>query len=176
MRVTWALILCGAIAAPAVARADRDDYQRHEWNEHRAREGYRGDMRGGWRSGDFNDEHARHEWFEHHRGQYGPMFGGPGWNGHREYRDRRWARPRIDIDLYARPFLGRPRFHRFGTYGLPPALQAYPNLSFLSSGMLVGSYYQDDRMVYVYIIDEDGQHHEIRVDQFGTILGDQIVP
>ncbi len=171
MRYVWALVLCGAVAAPLVARADRD-----EWREHH---GGDRDWRGeGWRGGEGfrgDRDYREREWREHERG-FGPRFHGPGIVVGRGYGDRRWARPRIDIDLYSRPYAQMPRFRRFGTFGLVQPLTTYPNLSFLQDGQLVGSYYQNDRMVYVYIIDEGAVHHEIRVDQYGTILSDQIVP
>ncbi|HEY7956277.1 MAG: hypothetical protein ACHQ17_08880 [Polyangia bacterium] len=42
--------------------------------------------------------------------------------------------------------------------------------------MLIGSYFSDGRTVYVYLIDEDGAHQELQVDQFGNILSETPVP
>ena len=92
------------------------------------------------------------------------------------FEGRRFERPRIDVDVYARRYSHLPRFHRYGSWGLVEPLMGYPNLAFLSDAMLVGSYVEDGTRVYVYVIDEDGQHREIRVDEGGEILSDEIVP
>jgi hypothetical protein len=91
-------------------------------------------------------------------------------------RGRRFFRPRVDIDIVARPYYQLHRFRRFGTWGLPPTLVAYPYLSFLQDALLVGSYYDEDRIVYIYIIDEDGVQREFRVDEYGNILSETIAP
>lgn len=77
--------------------------------------------------------------------------------------------------VYASPFYGYPGWRAWGTYGLAPALAAYPGLAFLSTGLLVGTYPYYDNTVYVYVVQEDGYTKEYAVDSLGRVLSVRIV-
>jgi hypothetical protein len=135
------------------------------------------------------DWEHEHERWEHDRGYREPVRGYDrdrdfrrglrgSWLSRREFsaRGRHFFRPRIDIDLFARPYYSLPRFHRYGTWGLVAPLTSYPDLAFLNDAMLVGTYYSDGRTVYVYVIDEGDHHMEFRVDQYGNVISEYAVP
>jgi len=77
--------------------------------------------------------------------------------------------------VYGRGFSGYPGWRPYSTYGLTPGLAAFSSLAFLSAGMLIGSYAQDDRTVYVYVVNEGGQNVEYRVDSAGNIISRRVV-
>jgi hypothetical protein len=82
----------------------------------------------------------------------------PGWNAAR-------------VGVYGRAFVGYPGFRTYGLYyGLVPPLAAYTGLAFLSAGILTASYLENQRTVYVYVVNEGGQDWEYRVDEEGNIL------
>jgi hypothetical protein len=88
-------------------------------------------------------------------------------NGHH------FARPFFhenDLHAFRARFVSFPAFTPFFFYGLFPVLAVYPSLAFLSSGVLIASYADSDRTVYVYVVVEDGVRKEYRVDEYGNIL------
>ncbi len=168
MKRTWtawglSTVLGASIGWAAPALADRDDRFEHHDNDRHGEYQQRNEMER--RGFEHRGRAYRGEERQNVRGYEA-----------REYRGRHFNRPRVDIDVYARPYAHMHRFHRYGTYGLPPALSANPDLAFLSEGLLVGSYFDDGRTIYVYVIDEDGAHRELRVDQSGNIISDRVVP
>jgi hypothetical protein len=58
---------------------------------------------------------------------------------------------------------------------LTPGLAAVSGLAFLSAGLLIGSYAQQDRTIYVYVVNEGGLNVEYRVDQFGNVISRRVV-
>jgi hypothetical protein len=82
----------------------------------------------------------------------------------------RFARPHVDFDSYARRYSHLPDFRVHRSWGLVAPLASHPELAFLKDAALIGSYMQDARVVYLYVIDEDGAPREFRVDEFGHIL------
>jgi hypothetical protein len=53
---------------------------------------------------------------------------------------------------------------------LAPGLVAASSLAFLSAGLLIGTYAEEQRTVYVYVVEEDGEQMEYQVDEQGNIL------
>jgi hypothetical protein len=94
------------------------------------------------------------------------------WGGRNYYRPA-WNANRINV--YGRGFVGYPGWRAYGTYGLAPGLAAISSLAFLSAGLLIGSYAQQDTTVYVYVVNEGGQNVEYRVDQYGSIISKRVV-
>jgi hypothetical protein len=98
--------------------------------------------------------------------------------GHRSFNEHgvRHAAPDWDarrVHGFNRRFDRFPGFRSFGSFGLAGPLVAYPGLAFLSAGLLASTYVDADdfdRTVYVYIVNEDGQDVEYRVDDAGQIL------
>ena len=96
-------------------------------------------------------------------GYYGAHAIRPGWGGTRYYG-------------YQRGFLGYPGWHSYGMrYGLIGPLAAFSSLAFLSSGLLVGSYASGPQTVYVYVVQENGEDVEYRVDSNGQVLSRTVV-
>ena len=50
---------------------------------------------------------------------------------------------------------------------MAPGLAAYTGLAFLSAGLLIGSYADQSRTVYVYVVNEGGQNVEYPRRQCG---------
>ena len=94
------------------------------------------------------------------------------WGGRQYYRPA-WNANRINV--YGRPFVGYPGWRAYGTYGLTPGLAAYTGLAFLSAGLLIGSYAQQSRTVYVYVVNEGGQSVEYRVNSAGNVISKRVV-
>jgi len=94
------------------------------------------------------------------------------WGGHNYYRPG-WNVNRIN--LYGRPFVGYPGWRPYGTYGLAPGLVAYTGLAFLSAGLLIGSYAEQSRTVYVYVVNKGGQNVEYRVNSAGHVISERVV-
>jgi hypothetical protein len=97
-----------------------------------------------------------------------------GWVGNRyHYGGHYYRRPvwgSAGVYGFARPYAAYPGWRFYGTYGLAPGLMAASSLAFLSAGLLVGSYPEEERTVYVYVVDEDGVQMEYRVDEDGQVL------
>jgi hypothetical protein len=102
-------------------------------------------------------------------GRGGYYYGGrtyyrPGWGANR-------------INAYRGGFVGYPGWRTYGTfYGLYGPLVGLSSLAFLSAGLLIGSYTQQEQTVYVYVVDEDGVRKEYRVDGAGNILSVRTLP
>ena len=80
------------------------------------------------------------------------------------------------VNAYAARFSAFPDWRTYGIFfGLTPDLSAFGNLGFLSSGLLIGSYSQNQRTVYVYVINQSGQNVEYRVDNTGNLISQQAV-
>ncbi len=94
------------------------------------------------------------------------------WGGRNYYRPA-WGANQINV--YGRGFSGYPRWHAYGSYGLAPGLAAYTGLAFLSAGLLIGSYADQSRTVYVYVVNEGGQNVEYRVDSAGNVISKRVV-
>ena len=77
--------------------------------------------------------------------------------------------------MYGRPFVGYPGWRAYGTYGLTPGLVAYTGLAFLSAGLLIGSYAEQSKTVYVYVVNEGGQNVEYRVNSAGNVISKRVV-
>jgi hypothetical protein len=78
--------------------------------------------------------------------------------------------------VFQRGFVGYPGWRTYGTYyGLTPALAAFGGLAFLSAGMLIGSYAQQNKTVYVYVVNEGGQNVEYRVNDNGQVISKRVV-
>jgi hypothetical protein len=58
---------------------------------------------------------------------------------------------------------------------LAPGLVAYTGLAFLSAGLLIGSYAEHSRTVYVYVVNEGGQNVEYRVNSAGNVISKRVV-
>jgi hypothetical protein len=117
------------------------------------------------------------------RGPYGTAARGPyGGTAYARnsysYGGRSYYRPGWNagqVNVYSRGFYGYPGWHAYGTYGLAPGLVAFSGLAFLSAGLLIGSYSQQQQTVYVYVVQENGQNVEYRVDSNGKILSKRVV-
>jgi hypothetical protein len=117
------------------------------------------------------------------RGPYGTAARGPyGGTAYARnsyaYGGRNYYRPGWNashINVYSRGFYGYPGWHSYGTYGLAPGLVAFSSLAFLSAGLLIGSYSQQQQTVYVYVVQEGGQNVEYRVDSDGKVLSKKVV-
>jgi len=94
------------------------------------------------------------------------------WGGRNYYRPG-WNANQVNV--YRRGFVGYPGWRPYSSYGLAPGLVAYSSLAFLSAGMLIGSYAQHDSTVYVYVVNEEGQNVEYRVDSAGNIISRRVV-
>ena len=94
------------------------------------------------------------------------------WGGRQYYRPA-WNANRINV--YGRPFVGYPGWHGYGTYGLAPGLVAFTGLAFLSAGLLIGSYAEQSKTVYVYVVNEGGRDVEYRVDSDGNVISRRVV-
>ena len=94
------------------------------------------------------------------------------WGGRHYYRPA-WNANRINV--YGRPFIGYPGWRAYGTYGLAPGLVAYTGLAFLSAGLLIGSYAEQSKTVYIYVVNEGGQHVEYRVNSAGNVISKHVV-
>ena len=94
------------------------------------------------------------------------------WHGRNYYRPT-WNASRINA--YGRGFVGYPGWRAYGTYGLVPGLAAFSGLAFLSAGLLIGSYAQEETTVYVYVVNEGGQNVEYRVDSNGNVISKRVV-
>jgi hypothetical protein len=77
---------------------------------------------------------------------------------------------------YGRAFYGYPGWRYFGTVGLASALTAFAGLSFLSAGILIGTYPYQERTVYVYVVNDGDENKEYQVDSSGQILSEKVVP
>lgn len=87
----------------------------------------------------------------------------PGWTANR-------------FELYQHRYVGYPGWRSYGLhYGLVAPLATFASLSFLSAGLLVGSYVEQEQTVYVYVVQEDGQDVEYRVAADGTVLSRRVV-
>jgi hypothetical protein len=58
---------------------------------------------------------------------------------------------------------------------LAPGLAAFSSLAFLSAGLLIGSYAQQSRTVYIYVVNEGGRNVEYRVDSAGNVISTRVV-
>ena len=94
------------------------------------------------------------------------------WGGRQYYRPA-WNANRINV--YGRPFVGYPGWRGYGTYGLAPGLVAFTGLAFLSAGLLIGSYAEQSKTVYVYVVNEGGRDVEYRVDSDGNVISRRVV-
>jgi len=94
------------------------------------------------------------------------------WGGRHYYRPA-WNANQMHV--YGRGFVGYPGWRPYSTYGLAPGLAAFSSLAFLSAGLLIGSYAQQDNTVYVYVVNEGGQNVEYRVDSAGNIISRRVV-
>lgn len=122
---------------------------------------------------------VRRRTYRHHDERY-PVRGRDEHTVTRPQHYRRYVvRRDYDLDVYRRPYLHARNYRTYGVhYGLVEPLRVYPNLGFLSDGLLVASYY-DDRSgdtVYVYLLDEYDVHREYFVRADGTIIGSRVVP
>jgi hypothetical protein len=89
---------------------------------------------------------------------------------------RTFVRPAFDAHRMAavqHSFVGVAGFTPFFSFGLVAPLWSYPSLSFLSTGILIGSYPYEDETVYVYVVNEDGQDVQYLVDSNGNVLSAQ---
>jgi hypothetical protein len=93
--------------------------------------------------------------------------------GGRSYYRPTWNAGQVNV--YSRGFYGYPGWHSYGYYGLAPGLAAFGGLAFLSAGLLIGSYAQEQKTVYVYVVQEGGQNVEYRVDENGKVLSKKTV-
>ena len=110
------------------------------------------------------------------RGYVGrPGYARPNYHWHGRYYARPgWAPGRVTT--FNRGFYRYPGYRAYGTYGLVAPLAPFAGLAFLSAGLLTASYLANNRTVYVYVVQEDGQNVEYRVDDTGQILSQQVVP
>ncbi|MBS2029171.1 MAG: hypothetical protein JST54_14805 [Deltaproteobacteria bacterium] len=102
-------------------------------------------------------------------GRSGAVYARPSYR----YGGRTYARPAWGTatwGAYSRGFYGYPGWRPYGTWGLVAPLAGFAALSFLSAGMLVGSYAAQNNTVYVYVVNEGGQNWEYRVDSNGNII------
>src|SRR5262252_7270657 len=118
------------------------------------------------------------------RGPYGTAARGPyggtayASRGSYYYGGRAYYRPTWNaahINTFSRGFYGYPGWHSYGYYGLAPGLAAFGGLAFLSAGLLIGSYAQEQKTVYVYVVQEGGQNVEYRVNSDGQVLSKKVV-
>jgi hypothetical protein len=117
------------------------------------------------------------------RGPYGGVAargpaGGYGrgyYSGGRYWRAPGWGAARFSA--YGRAFVGYPGWRYYGTVGLAAGLASYAALGFLSSGVLVGSYYTaEDCTTYVYVVNDGDENKEVQVDCNGQILSEKTLP
>ena len=114
------------------------------------------------------------------RGPYGNTaargpYGGTYARNSYAYGGRNYYRPAWNanqVNVYSRGFYGYPGWHSYGYgyYGLAPGLRAFTGLAFLSAGMLIGTYAQQEKTVYVYVVKEGDQNMEVRVDDKGNVI------
>ena len=90
-----------------------------------------------------------------------------------------YARPAYSstqVDVYRAPYVGYPGFHSYYTYGLVAPLAGFTSLAFLSAGLLSGSYTaQQNKTVYVYMVNEGGTNMQYEVSSTGEILSSKPV-
>jgi len=81
------------------------------------------------------------------------------------------------VNVYQRNFYGYPGWRPYGsTYGLVGPLVGFSSLAFLSGALLVGTYAAaQNQKVYVYVVEEEGQNVEYRVDSSGHVLSKKVV-
>jgi heterogeneous nuclear ribonucleoprotein A1/A3 len=93
----------------------------------------------------------------------GRYWGAPGWGARGFYG-------------YGRGFYGYPGWRYYGTVGLAPALAGIAALSFLSAGVLIGSYAYQGQTAYVYVVNAGDQSKEYQVDSSGNVISEKVVP
>src|SRR5207248_1565934 len=75
-----------------------------------------------------------------------------------------------DVDRFRHRFEHRRGWRTYGVfYGLPSGVAVGPEASFLSDGLLVGSYDAWGQTVYVYIYALDGVQHQVEVTNGGHV-------
>jgi hypothetical protein len=80
-----------------------------------------------------------------------------------------------DVEVYRRPFIHRSGWRTYGIhYGLVGPLVGYRELSWLNDGLLVGSYMEDGRPVYVYDFNEGPVTKQVTVTSDGQILDERV--
>ena len=81
-----------------------------------------------------------------------------------------------NLDVVRAPYIRYPGYRTYGTYyGLYPPLTAYPGLAFLTAGLLIASYEDNTKTVYVYHVEEECQVLEYQVDDSGNVVSQTVV-
>jgi hypothetical protein len=105
---------------------------------------------------------------------------GPGGYGRGYYAGGRyWRAPAWGAGRYygyGRAYMGYPGWRYFGTVGLAPALTSFAALSFLSAGVLVGSYAYQGQTAYVYVVNDGDENKEYVVGSDGGVISEQTLP
>jgi len=96
------------------------------------------------------------------------------YSGGRYWRAPGWGAARATA--YGGFYRGYPGWRYFGTVGLAPALASFAALSFLSTGMLIGSYAWHDETVYVYVVNDGEENKEYQVDSNGEVISEKVLP
>src|SRR5581483_8613291 len=173
MNRRWALLgLGGLLALPAAGRAIADEHERFEVHERQhenfprpdfeepSRFDERAEQPARWDERQRAEEQRRLD--EQQRDQPPPLDEGWRFREGRQWQARRaderhhFTRPRVEVETYTRRYAGLPEFRRYGSWGLVAPLKPYADLAFLSDALLVGSYVDSGRVIYLYLIDEDG--------------------
>jgi hypothetical protein len=108
------------------------------------------------------------------RGPHGGRYGRSAYYRGRYWRAPGWGAARYH--RYGRGFVGYPGWRYYGTVGLAAGLAGFATLGFLSSGMLVGTYPQEDQTVYVYVVNDGENDIEYQVDSNGNIISQRVLP
>jgi hypothetical protein len=92
------------------------------------------------------------------------------YSGGRYYARPAWNANRVTV--YQRNFYGYPGWRTYGTvYGPVGPLVGLTSVAFLSGALLVGSYAASSHQtVYVYVVSEDGQDVQYKVDEKGNVI------
>jgi len=108
-------------------------------------------------------------------GRSGAVYARPSYT----YGGVHYARPAwgpTQVTTFSRGFYGYPGWRPYGTWGLAAPLAGFATLGFLSAGMLIGTYAQQNNTVYVYVVNQGGTNYEYRVDASGNVLSRTPVP
>ncbi len=95
------------------------------------------------------------------------------------FNGRNYRRPHnVNINARRNVYVGRPGWRTYGRFWGPYRVHAgLAWLSFLTAALLIGSYSssQNNKTVYVYIVEEEGVEKEYHVDEDGKILSEQVL-